>query len=199
MKNWFNGSHITIVLDSYLVSKENIIFDKVVIWWLFGNVPRMLGENVLLTRFEYQRFNGTTKGDTIHIVYILVIIRIHLHIPYWRNHMKLYIFGNVRQSKHNCCEVGGFNCTGYTAGNTETFDISVIQHWLQIFLCSVYTAFLSSFADDTRVGQGITSTSDIECLQRDLQAVYKWSVDNNMQCYDGAVGVTNLGIMLLWP
>ena len=31
----------------------------------------MLGENVLLTRFEYQRFNGTTKVDTIHIVYIL--------------------------------------------------------------------------------------------------------------------------------
>ena len=66
----------------YLISKENIIFDKVVIWWLFANVPRMLGENVLLTRFEYQRFNGTTKVDTIHIVYILVIIRLYLHIPY---------------------------------------------------------------------------------------------------------------------
>ena len=44
-----------------------------VIWWLFANVPRMLGENVLLTRFEYQRFNGTTKVDTIHIVYILCL------------------------------------------------------------------------------------------------------------------------------
>ena len=50
--------------------------------WLFANVPRMLGENILLTRFEYQRFNGTTKVDTINIVYILVIIRLHLHIPY---------------------------------------------------------------------------------------------------------------------
>ena len=46
---------------------------------------------------------------------------------------------------------------------------------------NIATAFLSSFADDTRLGQGITCTSDIECLQRDLQAVYKWSVDNNMQ------------------
>ena len=62
--------------------KRKIIFDKVVIWSLFANVPRVLGENGLLIRFEYQRFNGTTKVDTIHIVYILVIIRLHLHIPY---------------------------------------------------------------------------------------------------------------------
>ena len=34
---------------------------------------------------------------------------------------------DVRQSKHNCWEVGGFNCTGYTPWNTERFDISVIQ------------------------------------------------------------------------
>ena len=33
----------------------------------------------------------------------------------------------VRQSKHNCCEVGGFNWTGYTPSNAERFDISVIQ------------------------------------------------------------------------
>ena len=33
----------------------------------------------------------------------------------------------VRQSTHNFCEVGGFNCTGYTPWNTETFDISAIQ------------------------------------------------------------------------
>ena len=35
----------------------------------------MLGENILLTWFEYQRFNRTTKVDTIHSVYILVIVR----------------------------------------------------------------------------------------------------------------------------
>ena len=45
----------------------------------------------------------------------------------------------------------------------------------------IATAFLSSFADDTRVGNGINSITDIECLQRDLEAVYKWSTDNNMQ------------------
>ena len=39
--------------QSYLILNENIIFDKVVIWWLFANVPRMLRENALLTRFEY--------------------------------------------------------------------------------------------------------------------------------------------------
>ena len=78
-KKLFNGSHITIIQFDF---KRKIIFDKVVIWWLFANVPRMLGENVQLTRFEYQRFNRTTKVDTIHIVYTLVIIRLHLHIPY---------------------------------------------------------------------------------------------------------------------
>ena len=45
----------------------------------------------------------------------------------------------------------------------------------------VATAFLSSFADDTRVGKGIATSSDVEDLQRDLQAVYQWSVDNNME------------------
>ena len=78
---WKINSTGPILQQSYLISKENIIFDKVFIWWLFSNVPRMLAENVLLTRFEYQRFNGTTKVDTIHIEYILVI-RLHLHIPY---------------------------------------------------------------------------------------------------------------------
>ena len=78
MKNSFDGSHITIILFDL----QNIIFDKVVIWRLFANVPRMLGENVLLTGFEYQRFNGTTKVDAIHIVYIWVINRSHLYVSY---------------------------------------------------------------------------------------------------------------------
>jgi len=46
---------------------------------------------------------------------------------------------------------------------------------------NIATAFLSSFADDTRVGNGIASLRDVACLQSDLQTVYKWSVDNNMQ------------------
>ena len=36
---------------------------------------------------------------------------------------------------------------------------------------NVATSFLSSFADDTRVGKGISIISDIACLQSDLQAV----------------------------
>ena len=44
----------------------------------------------------------------------------------------------------------------------------------------VAEAFLSSFADDTRVGKGIATPADTACLQTDLDAVYKWSVDNNM-------------------
>ena len=56
----------------------------------------MLGENILLTRFEYQRFNWTTKVDTIHIVYILVITRLHLHTPYLKESQEFVFFGNER-------------------------------------------------------------------------------------------------------
>ena len=66
----------------YLILKENIICDKLVVWWLFANVPRMLEENILLARFEYQRYNETTEIDAIHIVYILMTIRSHLHISF---------------------------------------------------------------------------------------------------------------------
>ena len=44
----------------------------------------------------------------------------------------------------------------------------------------VVAAFLSSFADDTRVGKGISSTADTVKLQSDLNTVYNWSVVNNM-------------------
>ena len=45
---------------------------------------------------------------------------------------------------------------------------------------TVASSFLSSFADDTRVGKGITSEVDIRNRQADLKAIYQWSVDNNM-------------------
>ena len=45
---------------------------------------------------------------------------------------------------------------------------------------TVASSFLSSFADDTRVGKGIASEEDIHNLQADLEAFYQWSVDNNM-------------------
>ena len=44
----------------------------------------------------------------------------------------------------------------------------------------IASAFLSSFADDTRVGKGITSDADIDLLQADLESIYRWSKDNNM-------------------
>ena len=46
---------------------------------------------------------------------------------------------------------------------------------------NIVTAFLSSFADDTRVGNCIISLADTLQLQNDLQAVYQWSKDNNME------------------
>ena len=44
----------------------------------------------------------------------------------------------------------------------------------------VAASFLSSFADDTRVGKGISSDKDVKLLQADLNSIYKWSAENNM-------------------
>ena len=41
-------------------------------------------------------------------------------------------------------------------------------------------AFLSSFADDTRIGIGISTEEDVNQLQEDLEKVYEWAIENNM-------------------
>ena len=45
----------------------------------------------------------------------------------------------------------------------------------------IVSAFLSSFADDTRIAKGITSEDDVKALQSDLQSIYKWAQENNME------------------
>ena len=45
---------------------------------------------------------------------------------------------------------------------------------------NIRDAFLSSFADDTRIGMAINSSEDILSLQSDLDKVYKWADENNM-------------------
>lgn len=45
---------------------------------------------------------------------------------------------------------------------------------------NVKNAFLSSFADDTRVGMAVKNCEDVTNLQSDLDEVYKWADDNNM-------------------
>ena len=42
-------------------------------------------------------------------------------------------------------------------------------------------SFISSFADDTRVGHGISNPEDMKELQLDLEAVYRWATSNNME------------------
>ena len=44
-------------------------------------------------------------------------------------------------------------------------------------------SFLSSFADDTRIGSHIKSVDDGSALQEDLNAVYSWTETNNMQLH----------------
>ena len=45
----------------------------------------------------------------------------------------------------------------------------------------VVTSFLSSFADDTRIGHHIADDEDAQQLQSDLEKVYKWAKNNNME------------------
>ena len=46
---------------------------------------------------------------------------------------------------------------------------------------SALTYFLSSFADDTRVGHGIKTMEDLENFQNDLDGIYEWASKNNME------------------
>ena len=46
---------------------------------------------------------------------------------------------------------------------------------------SVASAFVSSFADDTRVGHRIRTTEDANALQKDLNSIYQWSAKNNIK------------------
>ena len=43
------------------------------------------------------------------------------------------------------------------------------------------SAFISSFADDTRAVKGVSNEDDVKSLQTDLQAIYRWSQNNNME------------------
>ena len=45
-------------------------------------------------------------------------------------------------------------------------------------------AFLSSFADDTRVGKSVQNEHDAQLLQQDLNHVYNWATQNNMTFND---------------
>ena len=47
----------------------------------------------------------------------------------------------------------------------------------------IAAAFLSSFADDTRVGSGINCVQDTVELQADLTSVYEWTSENNMELH----------------
>merc|ERR1711888_508941 len=46
---------------------------------------------------------------------------------------------------------------------------------------SIASAFVSSFADDTRVGRRIKTPADVQALQEDLNTIYRWSSKNNMK------------------
>ena len=54
-------------------------------------------------------------------------------------------------------------------------------------------AFLSSFADDTRIGKGISTPEDVILLQEDLEKVYQWAAANNMMFNDSKFELLRYG------
>ena len=66
------------------------------------------------------------------------------------------------------------------------------------------TAFVSSFADDTRAANGISTNADVCDLQVDLDAIYHWADDNNKEfnkaksgeCITEVDHATDLGVTL---
>ena len=42
----------------------------------------------------------------------------------------------------------------------------------------IFHSFLSSFADDTRVGKPVSNEDDIKLLQEDLEKIYNWAEKN---------------------
>ena len=54
-------------------------------------------------------------------------------------------------------------------------------------------AFLSSFADDTRIGKQISTPQDAIQLQQDLEKVYQWATTNNMLFNDSKFELLRYG------
>ena len=58
----------------------------------------------------------------------------------------------------------------------------------------VVVAFLSSFADDTRVGSRISCEEDTQTLQTDLESVYNWTTENNMELHGSKFELLRYGV-----
>ena len=58
---------------------------------------------------------------------------------------------------------------------------------------NVSHSFLSSFADDTRIGKGIATQEDVDQLQADLHEVYNWADENNMSFNDNKFELLRYG------
>ena len=58
-------------------------------------------------------------------------------------------------------------------------------------------SFLSSFADDTRIGKSINNESDIQKLQEDLEKVFSWADQNNMKFNNDKFELIKFGLGLV--
>ena len=61
----------------------------------------------------------------------------------------------------------------------------------------VALSFLKSFTDDTRLLQEVNGVQDASALQSDLEANYKWAVDNNASSNDKYLRFSDMVITTL--
>ena len=77
------------------------------------------------------------------------------------------------------------------SGTLKILIYTIILNFVTFFFINIFsnqsycykdivTSFLSSFADDTRVGHAIASKEDMTQLQTDLETVYCWAVRNTL-------------------
>lgn len=57
----------------------------------------------------------------------------------------------------------------------------------------IFNSFLSSFADDTRIGRAVSTPADAKLLQDDLNHVFKWAEENNMLFNDKKFEIIRYG------
>ena len=66
--------------------------------------------------------------------------------------------------------------------------------YINDLVSSIRHSKVSSFADDTKISRSIKLEEDILLLQKDLDAVVKWSIDNNMDLHEDKFEVMNYRI-----
>ena len=133
------------------------------------------------------------EGDNVDVIYLdfsKAFDKLDFNITLQKL-INMGISGNILRwitdfltTRHQCVVVEGHksNPTPMISGVPQGSVIGPLLFLILLGDIDEYAAssFVSSFADDTRVLGKISSVEDVEHLQTDLNAIYEWSLRNNM-------------------